>query len=233
MENGTGECRAIFQYIPMGGYTVKMKLIWILALSVSVITLLWFLLGITGNFQRMSGGLGMIVILPAIWAPAVIFTIISTILLKKHWYCVENKGSVGLILAIVAVSVGILLAPMVDIRGWLVPKIDIEKLKTTSDSQYEYQVELINKFQKNSSMRLYVKNASTLKEVRIPLDYNTRDISGFSGDGWGESGKTYPNWSTMEETDDPVKYILIVYGFHELSTKFEIDVEVGTSKKME
>lgn len=70
----------------------------------------------------------------------------------------------------------------VQTNGWLTEKIRTDSIQLTSDHRYEYCLELINLFQKNSSARLYVKNIETLEEIRIQLELPTKEITGVTWD---------------------------------------------------
>ncbi len=45
-----------------------------------------------------------------------------------------------------------------------------------SDGRYAYQLEWINRFQRNSYARLYLKSLPTEEETRIPLDMKVNQI---------------------------------------------------------
>ncbi|GKU78189.1 hypothetical protein L3i20_v225860 [Paenibacillus sp. L3-i20] len=64
----------------------------------------------------------------------------------------------------------------VDTGGWLEEEVTTDSLQITSDNTYEYQLELINLFQKNSHARLYLKSTSTDEEIRIPLNIPVKEI---------------------------------------------------------
>ncbi len=115
----------------------------------------------------------------------------------------------------------------VHIQGWLTEKITSDSLKVTSDKKYEYRIDLINVFQKNSRGRLYVKNVASGEEMSIPIDIHTSRIVGLGI-------KKVNNWVMIEPTDESSRYIL--YTTKELGIpeeKFEIDVGTSTSRRLE
>jgi hypothetical protein len=94
----------------------------------------------------------------------------------------------------------------------------------TSDGKYEYRIELINLFQKNSKERLYLRQISTGEESFIPLQLNSKEIHGIgipSDNDW--------SWATLRPTENPSIYDLITTKNLPIENKkFEINVEEGT-----
>lgn len=115
----------------------------------------------------------------------------------------------------------------VSTQGWLTEKITSDSLKITEDDKYEYRVDLINVFQKNSHARLYVKSAATGEEISIPVDIHTDKIVGLGI-------KKINNWVIMKPSNESNRYSL--YTTKELGIPeeiFEIDLLTGTSKRLE
>ncbi|MCQ6557321.1 hypothetical protein NNL21_01280 [Paenibacillus mendelii] len=99
-------------------------------------------------------------------------------------------------------------------------------MQKTADGQYEYQVELINLFQRNSYARLYLKNVNTAEETRIPVDLAVNEIKGLS------VGKVN-YWVSIELNPVSDNYLMITTTDFPLpGEEYEIDVPNGTAVRM-
>ncbi|MFC0394447.1 hypothetical protein [Paenibacillus mendelii] len=114
----------------------------------------------------------------------------------------------------------------VNTSGWLTENITTDSLQKTADGQYEYQVELINLFQRNSYARLYLKNVNTAEETRIPVDLAVNEIKGLS------VGKVN-YWVSIELNPVSDNYLMITTTDFPLpGEEYEIDVPNGTAVRM-
>ncbi|WP_246005890.1 hypothetical protein [Brevibacillus gelatini] len=159
-----------------------LKLIWLITIFINSSGVVWFVLGSTANFQR---GIDLIstVILLYLGIPSILLIVVSIFLLLKKWSPTKWWESIGIFIIIIAM---LLMTPQlyknVQTNGWLTEKIRTDSIQLTSDHRYEYCLELINLFQKNSSARLYIKNIETLEEIRIQLELPTKEITGVTWD---------------------------------------------------
>lgn len=202
------------------------KLIWIISILANLSGVIWFILGSTANFQR-SIDLVSTVILVYLGIPSVILIVCSSVLLFKKWNPSKWWEFIGVFMIIMAM---ILMTPQlyknVDTSGWLTGKIRTDSLQQTSDRRFDYCVEFINLFQKNGEARLYLKNAKTLEEIRIPLELPIKEIKGIS---WGE----VTHFVKLEPTTDSNVYLLTTtVKFPIPNEKFEIDVQEKTAVKI-
>lgn len=153
-----------------------LRVIWVGAILINLSAVIWFILGTTANFQR---GIDLVstVILVYFGIPSILFIILSFVLLFKGGFPSSVWSTVIVsIMILCMLSLSPTLFKSVNTSGWLTENIVTDTLQTTADGQYEYQLELVNLFQKNSSSRLYLKNISTGEETRISLQLPTRDI---------------------------------------------------------
>ncbi|NBI31020.1 hypothetical protein [Chengkuizengella marina] len=204
---------------------ILLKIPWVLLTIFSTASLVWFLLGSTANFQRSLDLVGTVTLI-IVWIPNFIITVVSIVLLIKGWIPSSLVTYAGFIICmIILVISSVSLFQGVNTKGWLTEVIRSDQLKITSDEKYEYRIDLINVFQKNSSARLYVRNMSTGEEANIPVDIHVDKIRGL---------RTIDiDWVIMELSDVPNRYIL--YTTKELGIpeeKFEIDVVTGTSRRL-
>ncbi len=111
-------------------------------------------------------------------------------------------------------------------RGWLTEIVDSDSMKITGDGKYEYQINLINLFQKNSQARLYVKNINTNEEKNIPIDIAIKKISLLSiGD--------VNNWVKFERIEGSDLYLLNTTEEIRIEEeRFVVDIETGASEKL-
>jgi hypothetical protein len=205
-----------------------LKTIWVLAIIVNAMSLLWFLIGATANFQRSLDLVGVLTLL-FLWVPSLILVVLSAILLKKRWVPLDSLGYAALCFVIlILLSFAVPLFEGVKTQGWLNNNIERDPIKLTSDGKYEYRIELINIDQKNSRERLYVRNLSTGVGMYISVDIIADDLEGIS-EGADENWA----WAIMIPTDVRDQY--------ELSTtedlrmpkkKFLIDIGASTSKRL-
>lgn len=187
----------------------------------------WFLLGSTAFFQRGMDIIGTGVFLGAA-LPAIVLAGVFTLMLIKGWAPKSMAQhvvlSVGLLLCVL---LSVALIQSVSTYGWAKEKIESDSLKVTSDNKYEYRIDLINLFQRNSHARLYLKDLDTEIELYIPVDIQTGEIVSI-----GVSGVNH--WVKLEPTDNKFQYVL--YTTKDLGRlpeeKFEIDVLTKTSRRV-
>jgi hypothetical protein len=165
------------------------------------------------------------------WSAAVpTFLLIGlfTILIIKGWTPTSGGQYVVVFIGlVVSISLSVGLSQSVSKYGWANEKIESDTVKVTADNKYEYRIDLINLFQKNSHARLYLKDSGSGTETHIPVDIQTRKIVGLGV-------KKVNHWVMLEPTDNSSGYIL--YTTKELGIpeeKFEIDVKTGTSVRLE
>ncbi|MEX2460409.1 MAG: hypothetical protein WD469_03785 [Paenibacillaceae bacterium] len=207
---------------------IWLKVLWVVVTIINIASVGWFLLGATANFQR-SLDLIATVTMVFFWIPSIVLTILSIRLLIKGWSPSSNVAYAGFFFGVILLLLfSVFLVQGVNTRGWLTEEITSDSLKITSDKKYEYRIDLINVFQKNSRGRLYVRNVSTGEEMNIAVDIHTDKIVVITT---REEGM---NWVLMEPTDSPDRYNL--YTTKELripNEKFEIDVGTGISRRLE
>ena len=227
--------------------TITVKTVWIIAIIVVFISMIWFLFGTTAFFNR-----GIDLVMTAyyvfIWTPALLLIILSTILLKKGWIPKTVYAQVGFVIVIVFISIFFYLNLFRVVytkeytRGWLTETVRSDWTQTTSDGFYEYKLEVINVFQRNSYARLYVKDISTDFEMTIAIDISTKNIVTIGG-----VGSVYPEpsaqpvWSTLTPSNAETIYILTTTETFERwkkdnnnsIEKFEIDIAERTARKIE
>jgi hypothetical protein len=204
------------------------KSLWVVVTIFSAVSLVWFLLGSTSNFHRALDIVGTYLLIQA-WIPALAIMILSIVLLIKGWTPSSRVTYIGFFSGLILLLfLSVSLIQNVSAQGWLNEKNTSDSLKITSDGKYEYRINLINLFQKNSHARLYLKVVSTGEELRIPIDIQTDKIVGLGV-------KKVNNWVMLEPLDvSSSRYIL--YTTKELGIteeRFEIDIIEGTSKKLE
>ncbi|WP_188067200.1 hypothetical protein [Brevibacillus brevis] len=157
-----------------------LKKILIITVCFNLSGLIWFVLGSTANFQRELD-LVSTVLLVYLGIPTIILCGLSFYLLYKKWSPTNWWEAIGVLLLMIAM---LLMTPQfykkVDTSGWLTDKVQTDSIQLTSDHRFEYCIELINLFQKNSTARLYLKNINTLEEVRIPLELPTKEVVGIT-----------------------------------------------------
>ncbi|MFC4305963.1 hypothetical protein [Cohnella boryungensis] len=127
---------------------------------------------------------------------------------------------------VVSISLSVALSQSVSTYGWANEKIESDTVKVTADNKYEYRIDLINLFQKNSHARLYLKDSDSGTETHIPVDIQTRKIVGLGVE-------KVNHWVMLETTDTASEYIL--YTTKELGIpeeKFKIDIIAGTSSRV-
>ncbi len=155
-----------------------LRLLLIAIIIFSTSSFVMFLLGSTAYFQRGMDIVGTTVF----WGgavPVLLFVVLFAILLIKGWTPTSGGQyaavSIGLL---VSILLSVALIQSVSTYGWANEKIESDSVKVTVDEKYEYRIDLINLFQKNSRARLYLKDSSSGKETYIPIDIQTRKIVG-------------------------------------------------------
>lgn len=210
----------------LGGLNLKklVNYIFILAIIINSVSLIWFILGASGFFMR-GFDLIMTVLFMYLGIPSIILLIVSVILLYKYkkdsMIVITTKFLLLVIFMVLAYNLYI----SVDKYGWLEPRIFSEEIKQTEDKKYEYKIELVNMFQKNSYARLYMRGMETNDIKYISLDINTRDIGGFSMDEiiiWG-------NLVPTEVNDIYLLYTTESFPF--AKNQYLIDVNMKKSEK--
>ncbi|TQK53651.1 hypothetical protein FB479_109128 [Brevibacillus sp. AG162] len=203
-----------------------LNITWIITVFVNLSGLIWFVLGSTASFQR-DLDLISTVLLVYLGIPTIILCGLSFYLLYKKWSPTKWWEAIGVSLLMIAM---LFMTPQfyknVDTSGWLTDKVQTDSIQQTSDHRFEYCIELINLFQKNSTARLYLKNINTLEEVRIPLELPTKEVVGIT---W--SSVNY--FIKLEPTADSNIYLLTTTEGLPLATeKYEINVQEGTAVRI-
>ncbi|RXZ79065.1 hypothetical protein EBB07_24755 [Paenibacillaceae bacterium] len=206
------------------------KPLWCFAFIVNVVSIVWFLIGSTANFQRSLDLIATATLL-FFWIPSIFLSLLSIALFLKGWTPSNNVARAlfyfGVLLLL---CFSVFLFKGVNTQGWLTERITSDSLKITSDLKYEYRIDLINLFQKNSQARLYVRNVSTGVESSIPVDIYTNKIFSIGI----ERGKgQLNNWVLMKPTDLPDRYYLSTTRELRIQEEqFKIDIGTGTSKRL-
>lgn len=159
--------------------------------------------------------------------PVLLFAIVFTIILIKGWTPTSGIDYAGICVGLVlATLISAALIQSVNTHGWAKEKLRSDTLKTSADGKYEYRVDLINLFQRNSHARLYLKDVSIGEEKNIPIEIQTRKIKTLAVGGVN-------HWVKLEPTDNTSYYIL--YTTTELGIpeeKFLIDIRAGKSVRI-
>ena len=221
----------------MYGMYPFLKILWAISTSVVFLSLTWFLFGATANFQRTPDLLGVAVFI-FFWWPALIMTVISIFALITGWMpkSLQRQISLAATMTFLAIFLTPIFFQSVNTDGWLKENVERDISQITSDEKYEYRLELVNLFQRNSYARLHVIDVATDNEMLIPLDICTREIAivTFSNVTNLEDSNTKEALTEMNSTDRENIYMLstterIYSGFY----IFEIDLSLGTSRRVE
>lgn len=205
---------------------VWLRILMILSIIFSASSFVWFLLGSTAYFQRGMDIIGT----TFLWGggvPVLLFAVLFIVLLIKGWTPTSRVDYVGICLVVVLSTVlSVALFQSVRTHGWANEKIKSDSIKITADEKYEYRIDLINLFQRNSHARLYLKDIESGEEMYIPIDIQTRKIVGL-----GVSKVNH--WVELEAMDNASYYIL--YTTKDLGIpeeEFKIDITAGTSSRV-
>ncbi|MFF2890591.1 hypothetical protein [Paenibacillus sp. NPDC057967] len=189
------------------------------------ISILWFLLGTTANFQR---GIDLVTTIKfaVIWVPAILLFLIPLIIIKSR------KGTAFQILIwpliIAHFFLAIQLFKSVEIEGWLINGVSSEPVKTTSDGLLDYRLELINLYQKNSRVRLFIHDNSTGQDIYIPIDAEASEVQR----EWVGEGEMW-QWSSLSGITDNNHRQLSVWRMEPLpQLEFLIDIEDVISTRL-
>ena len=157
--------------------------------------------------------------------PVLLLAILFTVFLIKGTVPTSGVHYIGICLGLIlSLILSAILIHGVNSSGWAKEKLESDSPKITADGKYEYHIDLINLFQRNSKARLYLRNVSTGEEKFIPINIQTRKIKTLA------VGKVN-HWVLLEPTDIDSQYIL--YTTKDLGRlpeeKFKIDILAGTS----
>lgn len=206
---------------------IWLRLLALVIILLSASSFLWFLLGSTAYFQRGMDIIGATYLLFA-GIPVLLLAVLYTILLIKGWVPTLGVHYVGIFVGLVlSILLSVILIHSVNSHGWTKIRIQSDTIKTTVDGKYEYRIDLINLFQRNSNARLYLRDVDTGEEKYIPVNIQTRQI------GVLRVSKVN-HWVLLEPTDDFSRYILSTSKDLRIpKEKFEIDIRAGTSSRLE
>lgn len=204
------------------------KITWIIAIIVNGLSIIWFLLGVTANFQRSLDLVSRLTFI-IYWIPSLILVVLSIWMLFKKWV---PSGGVGYGIVGFVIFLLILLSyPLfegVRTSEWLHENVQGDPNKLTRDGKLEYRLEIVDFRQKNSYERLYVKFILTGEEKIIPLEIGTVESDGLS------RGRNDWGWAIMKPTEVPSQYVLNTTKYLNMSEKkFIINVETGTSERID
>lgn len=192
-----------------------------------ILSLILFYLGATAFLQRTIDLIGTVIIM-LMGVPNIILALLIITLLIKKW-TPTNKFEFGFIIIVIIISISLSIGLVKSFADYGFPKdrVNSDTLKTTIDEKYEYHIDLVNLFQRNSWARLYVKDIDTDEEMFIRIPIQTRNISGIS---IGEIN----HWVLLTPTDNEAHYILQTTNEFPLRGKqFEIDMQAGIATSLE
>lgn len=206
---------------------VLLRLFLIVVITFSASSLVWFLLGATAYFQRGMDIIGTAYLVgPGILVLLLVF--LFSMLLLKGWIPRSKGDYVGICIGLLfSILISVALIQSVSTNGWANEKIRSDTLKMTADQKYEYRVDLINLFQRNSNARLYLKDISSQEEMYIQTEIQSRKIVGLKV-------SKINHWVKLEPTDNSSLYILHTTAALGIPLeKYEINIETRTSIKLE
>jgi hypothetical protein len=203
-----------------------LKILVVIIIVFSASSFVWFLLGSTAYFQRGMDIIGT-TYLVGVAVPVFIFVVLFTTLLIKGWNPTSGEQYTLITFAlIISVLLSAALIQSVNTQGWAKEKIISGTLKTSADEKYEYRIDLINLFQRNSHARLYLRDVSTGQETYIPTDIQLQKIKGLA------VGKDH-YWVKLEPTDNEALYILSTTKELPIpEEKFNINIKAGTASRL-
>ncbi|WP_405157722.1 hypothetical protein [Paenibacillus sp. FSL H8-0283] len=201
-----------------------LRLLIIVIIIFNISSFVWLLLGSTAYFQREMDIVGTFYLL-IVGIPVLLLAILFTVFLIKGTVPTSGVHYIGICLGLIlSLILSAILIHGVNSSGWAKEKLESDSPKITADGKYEYHIDLINLFQRNSKARLYLRNVSTGEEKFIPINIQTRKIKTLA------VGKVN-HWVLLEPTDIDSQYIL--YTTKDLGRlpeeKFKIDILAGTS----
>jgi hypothetical protein len=206
---------------------VWLRLLLIAVIVLSATSFVWYLLGSTAYFQRGMDIIGTAIFF-GVGIPVLLLAILFTTLIIKGWNPTSGVAYAGYFSGLALLTLlSISLIQSVSTHGWANEKIESDSLKITADEKYEYRIELVNLFQRNSHAQLYLKDVDSGEEMYIPIDIQTRKIVGLGV-------KKVNHWVMLEPTDNLSRYTL--FTTRELGTpeeKFEIDIMARTSSRLD
>ncbi|KJD45362.1 hypothetical protein [Paenibacillus terrae] len=214
----------------MSKMPIWFKIIWMIPILINIAAFIWFILGSTGGFQRGHDILGTAALV-LFGVPSVIIVLISLTYIWQGW--APFSGIKYVVSAILMASLLFFSYYLVDgtpTRGWLYDNVDSDPVRLTSDQKYEYRIDLINPFQRNSREQLHLKNISTGEEKNIAISIR-KENEGYSGGGSEDWA-----WGILKPTNVPNQYELSTLDEHNNGRYgmdprvFLIDVEAGTAQ---
>ena len=141
---------------------VLLRLLLIVVILFSASSFVWFILGSTAYFQRGMDILGTTYFWGA-GIPVLLIAILFTTLLIKGWSPTSGGQYTAVFIGLlVSILLSAALIQSVSAHGWANEKIESDSVKVTADSKYEYRIDLINLFQRNSHARLYLKDSGLM-----------------------------------------------------------------------
>ncbi|MFK4305310.1 hypothetical protein ABH892_005495 [Paenibacillus sp. RC254] len=212
----------------MSKMPVWFKIIWMVPILINIAALIWFILGSTGGFQR-GQDLIETVILMVCGIPSIIIVLISLTYIWQGWAPFSGmKYIVSVLFMASLLFFSYHLVEGTPTRGWLYDNVDSDPVRLTSDQKYEYRIDIINPFQRNSREQLHLKNISTGEEKNIAISIikENKGYSGGDGNDW--------SWGILKPTKVPNQYELSTLDEHNRGRYgmdprvFLIDIEEGT-----
>ncbi|WP_270170230.1 hypothetical protein [Paenibacillus sp. SYP-B4298] len=194
------------------------------SITIHLFALFIFILGATSAFQRLPD-LVESVILVIYGIPSFIVSVLSLIWLKKTEETNFNLLFImKLILTILLIAGSILWVKNTNYQGWLFERVITDSRQITPDDKYEYNLELVNLFQRNSRARVYLKDIKTNEEIKINLNIKTDKIYGVETLG-------VRHWIRIELLSDN-RYLLHTDLYSLPQESFEINIAERKSVKL-
>ena len=131
---------------------IVIKVIWIGAVIAVLVSMVWFILGSTAFFNR-GFDLVMTGTFVFFWIPASVFVVVIVVLLKTGKIPFSMVAQIVVSVVIVAIAVFFITTFFrnTNTYGWLRERVERNNVvQTTEGGRYEYELALINPYQRNS-----------------------------------------------------------------------------------
>ncbi|RXZ81567.1 hypothetical protein EBB07_14710 [Paenibacillaceae bacterium] len=204
------------------------KVVWVLAIIINIVALVWFILGSTANFQRSLDLVERLTLIVYGLTSFALTSLSILMLIKQTGKSSVSLYTLGSVIILLLVYLSQPLFETVRTEGWLHESVQSDPIKVTSDGRYEYHIELVNFEQRNRSERLILTNILTGEVNKITIDIDTSGSNGLA------RGRSNWGWAIMHPTESPNKYNLVTTEYLKMPEKvFLIDVEKGISEKLD
>ena len=180
------------------------RMILVIALFLGIIAAFSIILGDTAGFNRTWSLSGRFLFY-FVGTPLILLSLICLFWIFMKFI---PKTMFQYIFSFIIIGILLILSPIViskiNLYGWIIDVVTSDSLRITDDGFFEYRIEIVNQFQRNSSLKIFINDMNLNKDISILLDIYPDKVSSIVFRDYNQNFL----WGRMYFKEELNKYIL-------------------------